>query len=184
ENDWGPIMPITTKRLSDASFDHSTTPLANYYNIIDGSPNSLHSAHSSPGMPMFHSKYNCYSSPMASLVLTDSSQLTADGFEKLPDQIIKEAAHLINKHVKDKEKASKRSRPIDNTTKVTKDNPKPWSEMKKAVKKLSYLKPVDDDSNLSDASTCIYTSLKYIVDSEDSLALSDKTSLNSFDSPL
>nr|CAD7444912.1 unnamed protein product [Timema bartmani] len=28
------------------------------------------------------------SSPMASLVLTDSSQLTADGFEKLPDQII------------------------------------------------------------------------------------------------
>nr|CAD7572656.1 unnamed protein product [Timema californicum] len=28
-----------------------------------------------------------YSSPMASLVLTDSSQLTADGFEKLPDQI-------------------------------------------------------------------------------------------------
>nr|CAD7442882.1 unnamed protein product [Timema bartmani] len=27
-------------------------------------------------------------SPMASLVLTDSSQLTADGFEKLPDQII------------------------------------------------------------------------------------------------
>nr|CAD7587795.1 unnamed protein product [Timema genevievae] len=138
ENDWGPIMPITTKRLSDASFDHSTTPLANYYNIIDGSPNSLHSAHSSPGMPMFHSN--------------------------------KEATHLINKHVKDKEKASKRSRPIDNTTKVTKDNPKPWSEMKKAVKKLSHLKPVDDDSNLSDASTCIYTSLKYVVDSEDSLA--------------
>nr|CAD7571525.1 unnamed protein product [Timema californicum] len=29
-----------------------------------------------------------YSSPMASLVLTDSSQLTTDGFEKLPDQII------------------------------------------------------------------------------------------------
>nr|CAD7585623.1 unnamed protein product [Timema genevievae] len=29
-----------------------------------------------------------YSSPMASLVLTDSSQLTADGFEKLPDQIM------------------------------------------------------------------------------------------------
>nr|CAD7573296.1 unnamed protein product [Timema californicum] len=28
-----------------------------------------------------------YSSPMASLVLTDSSQTTADGFEKLPDQI-------------------------------------------------------------------------------------------------
>nr|CAD7400528.1 unnamed protein product [Timema poppensis] len=27
-----------------------------------------------------------YSSPMTSLVLTDSSQLTADGFEKLPDQ--------------------------------------------------------------------------------------------------
>nr|CAD7414950.1 unnamed protein product [Timema poppensis] len=29
-----------------------------------------------------------YSSPMASLVLDDSSQLTADGFEKLSDQII------------------------------------------------------------------------------------------------
>nr|CAD7193634.1 unnamed protein product [Timema douglasi] len=29
-----------------------------------------------------------YSSTMASLVLSDSSQLTADGFEKLPDQII------------------------------------------------------------------------------------------------
>nr|CAD7438451.1 unnamed protein product [Timema bartmani] len=29
-----------------------------------------------------------YSSPMASLVLTDSSQLTADAFKKLPDQII------------------------------------------------------------------------------------------------
>nr|CAD7461450.1 unnamed protein product [Timema tahoe] len=29
-----------------------------------------------------------YSRPMASLVLTDSSQLTADGFEKLPDQIM------------------------------------------------------------------------------------------------
>nr|CAD7577532.1 unnamed protein product [Timema californicum] len=29
-----------------------------------------------------------YSSPMASLVLTDSSQLTTDGFEKLPDQIM------------------------------------------------------------------------------------------------
>nr|CAD7401924.1 unnamed protein product [Timema poppensis] len=29
-----------------------------------------------------------YSSPMASLVLTDSSQLTTGGFEKLPDQII------------------------------------------------------------------------------------------------
>nr|CAD7460321.1 unnamed protein product [Timema tahoe] len=28
------------------------------------------------------------SSPMTSLVLTDSSQLTADGFEKLPDQIM------------------------------------------------------------------------------------------------
>nr|CAD7196709.1 unnamed protein product [Timema douglasi] len=28
-----------------------------------------------------------YSSPMASLVLTDSSQLTADSFKKLPDQI-------------------------------------------------------------------------------------------------
>ncbi|CAG2059497.1 unnamed protein product [Timema podura] len=28
-----------------------------------------------------------YSSPMASLVLSDSSQLRADGFEKLPDQI-------------------------------------------------------------------------------------------------
>nr|CAD7261645.1 unnamed protein product [Timema shepardi] len=28
------------------------------------------------------------SSPVASLVLTDSSQLTADGFEKLPDQIM------------------------------------------------------------------------------------------------
>nr|CAD7446550.1 unnamed protein product [Timema bartmani] len=143
ENDWGPIMPITKMPLSDVSSGDSTTPLANYYNIIDGSLNSLHSAHSSPGMPMFHSN--------------------------------KEATHLINKHVKDKEKASKRSRPIDNTTKVTKDNPKPWSEMKKAVKKLSHLKPVDDDSNLSDASTCIYTSLKYIVDSEDSLALSDKT---------
>nr|CAD7598751.1 unnamed protein product [Timema genevievae] len=29
-----------------------------------------------------------YSSPMASLVLTDSSQLTSDGFAKLPDQIM------------------------------------------------------------------------------------------------
>nr|CAD7204300.1 unnamed protein product [Timema douglasi] len=29
-----------------------------------------------------------YSSPMASLVLTDSSHLKADGFEKLPDQIM------------------------------------------------------------------------------------------------
>nr|CAD7414840.1 unnamed protein product [Timema poppensis] len=29
-----------------------------------------------------------HNSPMTSLVLTDSSQLTADGFEKLPDQII------------------------------------------------------------------------------------------------
>nr|CAD7260025.1 unnamed protein product [Timema shepardi] len=29
-----------------------------------------------------------YNSPMASLVLTHSSQLTADGFEKLPDKIL------------------------------------------------------------------------------------------------
>nr|CAD7577253.1 unnamed protein product [Timema californicum] len=152
ENDWSPIMPITTKPLSDVSSGHSTTPLADYYKIIDGSMNSLHSAHSSPGMPMFHSD--------------------------------KEATQMINKHIKDKQKVSKRSRPIDNTTKVTEDNPKPWSEMKKAVKKLSQLKPVDDDSNLSDASTCIYTSLKLVVNPEDSLDLSDKTSLNSFDSPL
>nr|CAD7568866.1 unnamed protein product [Timema californicum] len=32
---------------------------------------------------------NC-SSPMASLVLTDSSQLTSDGFAKLPDQIMRQ----------------------------------------------------------------------------------------------
>nr|CAD7408060.1 unnamed protein product [Timema poppensis] len=32
--------------------------------------------------------YSLYSSPMASLVLTDSSQLTDDGFVKLPDQIM------------------------------------------------------------------------------------------------
>nr|CAD7575439.1 unnamed protein product [Timema californicum] len=32
--------------------------------------------------------YKSYSSPMASLVLTDSSQLTAKSFEKLPDQIM------------------------------------------------------------------------------------------------
>nr|CAD7394851.1 unnamed protein product [Timema cristinae] len=32
-------------------------------------------------------KGGSYSSPMVSLVLTDSSQLTADGFEKFPDQI-------------------------------------------------------------------------------------------------
>nr|CAD7462049.1 unnamed protein product [Timema tahoe] len=32
--------------------------------------------------------FTTYSSPMTSLVLTDSSQLTADGFEKLPDQIM------------------------------------------------------------------------------------------------
>nr|CAD7406775.1 unnamed protein product [Timema poppensis] len=152
ENDWSPIMPITTKSLSDVSSGHSTTPLANYYKIIDGSMHSLHSAHSSPGMPMFHSN--------------------------------KEATQMINKHIKDKQKVSKRSRPIDNTTKVTEDNPKPWSEMKKAVKKLSQLKHVDDDSNLSDASTCIFTSLKLVVNPEDSLDLSDKTSLNSFDSPL
>nr|CAD7259608.1 unnamed protein product [Timema shepardi] len=152
ENDWSPIMPITTKPLSDVSSGHSTTPLADYYKIIDGSMNSLHSAHSSPGMPMFHSD--------------------------------KEATQMINKHIKDKQKVSKRSRPIDNTTKVTEDNPKPWSEMKKAVKKLSQLKPVDDDSYLSDASTCIFTSLKLVVNPEDSLDLSDKTSLNSLDSPL
>nr|CAD7437855.1 unnamed protein product [Timema bartmani] len=35
------------------------------------------------------------SSPMASLVLTDSSQLRADGFEKLPDQIISPMASLV-----------------------------------------------------------------------------------------
>nr|CAD7423229.1 unnamed protein product [Timema monikensis] len=109
ENDWSPIMPITTEPLSGVSSGQSTTPLANYYNIIDGSLNSLHSAHSSPGMPMFHSN--------------------------------KEATHMINKYVKDKQKVSKRSRPIDNTTKVTEDNPKPWSEMKKAVKKLPQPKP-------------------------------------------
>nr|CAD7568889.1 unnamed protein product [Timema californicum] len=34
-----------------------------------------------------HRDYN-YSSPMASLVLSDSSQLTSGGFEKLPDQIM------------------------------------------------------------------------------------------------
>nr|CAD7204708.1 unnamed protein product [Timema douglasi] len=33
-------------------------------------------------------QYLIYSSPMASLVLTDSSRLTADGFKKLPEQIV------------------------------------------------------------------------------------------------
>nr|CAD7269787.1 unnamed protein product [Timema shepardi] len=38
---------------------------------------------------------------MASLVLTDSSQLTADGFEKLPDQIMYPYAEPddLQKHV-------------------------------------------------------------------------------------
>nr|CAD7452625.1 unnamed protein product [Timema tahoe] len=36
---------------------------------------------------IIHTSYD-YCIPMASLVLTDSSQLTADGFEKLPDQIM------------------------------------------------------------------------------------------------
>nr|CAD7610500.1 unnamed protein product [Timema genevievae] len=42
-----------------------------------------------------------YSSPMTSLVLTDSSQLTADGFEKLPDQIMYPSAETydLQKHV-------------------------------------------------------------------------------------
>nr|CAD7438672.1 unnamed protein product [Timema bartmani] len=46
-------------------------------------------------------KESNYSSPMASLVLTDSSQLTADGFEKLPDQIIYPYAepYDLQKHV-------------------------------------------------------------------------------------
>nr|CAD7453532.1 unnamed protein product [Timema tahoe] len=38
--------------------------------------------------PLEESSNISYSSPIASLVLTDSSQLTADGFEKLPDQIM------------------------------------------------------------------------------------------------
>nr|CAD7455369.1 unnamed protein product [Timema tahoe] len=42
-----------------------------------------------------------YSSPMASLVLSDSSQLRADGFEKLPDQIMYPYAepYDLQKHV-------------------------------------------------------------------------------------
>nr|CAD7402724.1 unnamed protein product [Timema cristinae] len=42
-----------------------------------------------------------YSSPMASLVLTDSSQLTSDGFEKLPEQIMYPYAvpYDLQKHV-------------------------------------------------------------------------------------
>nr|CAD7570763.1 unnamed protein product [Timema californicum] len=42
-----------------------------------------------------------YSSSMASLVLTDSSQLTADGFEKLPDQLMYSYAkpYDLQKHV-------------------------------------------------------------------------------------
>nr|CAD7198435.1 unnamed protein product [Timema douglasi] len=41
-----------------------------------------------------------YNSPMASLVLTDSSQLTTDGFEKLPDQIMYPYAnHMICKNM-------------------------------------------------------------------------------------
>nr|CAD7595568.1 unnamed protein product [Timema genevievae] len=42
-----------------------------------------------------------YSSPMISLVLSDSSQLTADGFEKLPDQIMYPYAepYDLQKHV-------------------------------------------------------------------------------------
>nr|CAD7260962.1 unnamed protein product [Timema shepardi] len=42
-----------------------------------------------------------YSSPMASLVLTDSSQMTADGFEKLPDHIMYPYAepYDLQKHV-------------------------------------------------------------------------------------
>nr|CAD7457714.1 unnamed protein product [Timema tahoe] len=36
-----------------------------------------------------------YSSPMASLVLSDSSQLRADDFEKLPDQIIRLAVGAV-----------------------------------------------------------------------------------------
>nr|CAD7459661.1 unnamed protein product [Timema tahoe] len=39
-----------------------------------------------------------YSSPMASLVLTDSSQLTVDGFEKLPDQIISQMTETLDVH--------------------------------------------------------------------------------------
>nr|CAD7412114.1 unnamed protein product [Timema poppensis] len=41
------------------------------------------------------------SSPMASLVLTDSSQLTSDGFEKLPDQIMYPYTEIcdLQKHI-------------------------------------------------------------------------------------
>nr|CAD7419888.1 unnamed protein product [Timema poppensis] len=46
--------------------------------------------------------HESYTSPMASLVLTDSSQLTSDGFEKLPDQIMYPYAKPddLQKHVK------------------------------------------------------------------------------------
>nr|CAD7571944.1 unnamed protein product [Timema californicum] len=45
-----------------------------------------------------------YSSPMASLVLTDSSQLTSDGFEKLPEQIMYPYAepYDLQKHVRER----------------------------------------------------------------------------------
>nr|CAD7568246.1 unnamed protein product [Timema californicum] len=44
---------------------------------------------------------SCYSSPMTYLVLTDSSQLRADGFEKLPDQIMYPCAepYDLEKHL-------------------------------------------------------------------------------------
>nr|CAD7424844.1 unnamed protein product [Timema monikensis] len=49
---------------------------------------------------MFTQQFCTYSSPMTSLVLTDSSQLTADGFEKLPDQIMYSYAepYVLQKH--------------------------------------------------------------------------------------
>nr|CAD7431971.1 unnamed protein product [Timema monikensis] len=51
-----------------------------------------------------HRQYICevcnrtfnHNSPMTSLVLTDSSQLRADGFEKLPDQIMYPYAKLYD----------------------------------------------------------------------------------------
>nr|CAD7571433.1 unnamed protein product [Timema californicum] len=54
-----------------------------------------------PSVSSFDLCYQLYSSPMASLVLTDSSKLTSDGFGKLPDKIMYPYAepYDLQKHV-------------------------------------------------------------------------------------
>nr|CAD7454215.1 unnamed protein product [Timema tahoe] len=75
-------LPLELKNfvLLESAFFH--------YNELTRLGGALQKARRLKRLHLFHNKIQEYSSPMASLVLTDSSQLTADGFEKIPDQIM------------------------------------------------------------------------------------------------